>query len=389
MKKKAGTVLLAGGLICAVLLLKGVFSGVDVRQGIGSAGENRSKFPEQEKTFFKEETQPVCISADRYVYNTLNDEEKQVYDEILSVMLGHEREIRVNTLDIAVLDRAYKSVCADYGNLFWVSGYVYTQYTRGEELVGLEFAPQYTMTRRERERVQARIDERTEKILSGIPAEASDYEKAKYIFDYLASNVDYDVGAVENQNIISVFLYGKTVCQGYANATQYLLWEEGIESAVVTGEANGEPHAWNLARLDGEYYYIDTTWGNSAYVESAADDHRFINYGYFCITSGEIGVSHNADDNIRLPETSAVQNNYYVREGKYFSEWDPEAVGSVLKAAYEEGCAAVSVKFAREELYRQAKQYFMEEGHIGDYCAGLRNLYYMEDVQQRILTLYF
>lgn len=389
MKKKAGAVFLAGGLICALLLFKGGLPWAEVRQGAGSPVENGAKLSAQEENLRKEEVRTKSVSADRYVYSTLKDEEKRVYDEILSVMLEHKKEIRVDTLDIAVLDKAYKSVCADYGNLFWVSGYVYTQYTRGEELVGLDFAPQYTMTRGERERFEAQIDEKVQRIIAEVPAGASDYEKAKYIFDYLASRVDYDASVAENQNIISVFLYGKTVCQGYANATQYLLWKVGIQSAVVTGEANGEPHAWNLARLDGEYYYIDTTWGNSDYGEDTAEGRRYVNYGYFCVTSEEIAASHNADHFIRLPESAAVQNNYYVREGKYFSEWDADAVGNVLKASYDAGDAAVSVKFSQEELYRQAKQYFMDEGHIGDYCAGLRDLCYMEDVQQRILTVYF
>ncbi len=408
MKKRAGAVILAGSLLFAVFLLKCGFTGVDITQGSGSMAENMAGLPSWGKSRIEEVfgrlnrtggqageqvpggLEPVeSISTDRYAYATLDDVTKRVYDEILNAILAHEEKIRVDTLDILVLDAAYKAVSADYGGLFWVSGYVYTQYTRGDELVALDFAPQYTMTRSERDQTQAQIDQRTEAVLAGIAAGATDYEKARYVFEYLASNVDYDAGAAENQNIISVFLYGKTVCQGYANATQYLLWEQGIRSAVVTGEANGEPHAWNLAQLDGEYYYIDTTWGNSAYAGSDIGMQRFINYSYFCVTSREIAESHRANDYIRLPEATATRNNYFIREGRYFSEWAPDAAGSVLKTAYDAGEVAVSLKFATQELYRQAKQYFTKEGHIADYCEGLHSLYYMEDEQQRVLTFHF
>ncbi len=116
---------------------------------------------------------------------------------------------------------------------------------------------------------------------------------------------------------------------------------------------------------------------------------RFINYSYFCVTSREIAESHRANDYIRLPEATATRNNYFIREGRYFSEWAPDAAGSVLKTAYDAGEVAVSLKFATQELYRQAKQYFTKEGHIADYCEGLHSLYYMEDEQQRVLTFHF
>ena len=94
-------------------------------------------------------------------------------------------------------------------------------------------------------------------ILKNVDPSWGDYEKAKYVFEYLAGNVEYQMGTEQNQNIISVFLNKKTVCQGYANATQYLLTLLGIPAVVVTGTAEGDTHAWNLVQLDGAYYFMD------------------------------------------------------------------------------------------------------------------------------------
>ena len=58
-------------------------------------------------------------------------------------------------------------------------------------------------------------------------------------------NVEYQMGTEQNQNIISVFLNKKTVCQGYANATQYLLTLLGIPAVVVTGTAE-ETHTHGI-----------------------------------------------------------------------------------------------------------------------------------------------
>lgn len=331
----------------------------------------------------------VGVSAGKYVYTTLDGECQRVYDEIYQTMCDHTESVRVSTLDAAVLDEAYKAVTSDYGGIFWVSGYVYTQYTKGGELIGLDFAPGYTMTQEERDALQGQIDEKAAEILGGVAADASDYQKVKYVFDYLASNVDYALEAEDNQNIISVFLHQRTVCQGYASATQYLLEQLGIQSAVVTGEANGLAHAWNLVRMDGEYYYVDTTWGNSTFDSEQRGEERFINYNYFGVTTEEISVTHTPNDYFVLPDCTAREDNYYIRENRYFSEWDPDAVGALCKAGYEAGNATVSVKFASRELYQQTEQYFIGEKHIADYCAGITSLYYVGDTSQNVLTFRF
>ena len=329
------------------------------------------------------------VSEDRYAYQTLSETEKQVYDQIYYILSEHVKTIAVSTLDIEMLDRAYQAVMADHGEIFWVSGYSYTQYTRGDTLVGVDFSPNYTMTKEERARLQEQINDKVGKILSGIETEASDYEKAKYVFDYLTTNVEYRTDAENNQNIISVFLQKETVCQGYANAAQYLLSQLGIQSVVVTGTAGGQAHAWNLVQLDGEYYYMDVTWGNSAYTGVGGELGRYIDYHYFAVTSAELSATHTADDTLSLPECTAIANNYFVHEGKYFSEWQEAEIGALMAAAYQESTEVLSIKFATVELYQEALTYFIEEQHITDYCEGLESLQYLEEGEGLVLTIKF
>lgn len=329
------------------------------------------------------------VSEDRYAYTTLDEETQKVYDEVYQTMLLHEESVRVGTVRTDVLDRAYKAVIADYGEIFWVSGYSYMQYMKGSVMVGIDFSPGYTVTEDERKLLQEQIDAAVTEILAGIGTEASDYEKAKYVYEYLAGNVDYVVSAPDNQNIISVFLNGQTVCQGYACAAQYLLTQLSVQAAIVTGEANGASHAWNLVRLDGEYYYMDATWGNSTYAGEENGEDRFINYSFLGVTTEDMKMTHTANDNFILPECTATQDNYFVRENLYFTEWDPDAVGNLCRAGYESGDTVVSVKFSTAELWETARWYFIDELHISDYCAGITSLYYVEDERQNVLIFRF
>lgn len=326
--------------------------------------------------------------ADNYAYGTLDEAARTVYREALRAILEHRETVEVSATDTETLEKAYQAVCADYGGLFWVSGYAYTQYTRAGEPVGMDFKPKYTVDIDERKALQQQIDASVEELLAGVSIADSDYEKAKYVFEILVQNVDYDASVENNQNIISAFLSRATVCQGYACAAQYLLKLLGIQSAIVTGRANGESHAWNLVRLDGEYYYMDITWGNSRYLDEGSQTEKYVNYGYLAVTSEEIGRTHTPDDRLPLPDCTSMADNYFVREGRYFSEWAPEAIGALLSEAWNAGGMGTAVKFSSRELYAQAISYFIEEQHIADYCENITSIYYLEDEEQYILTFH-
>lgn len=367
-------------------------------------GETQEKMPETETALPEPETaapqekaqeEASAIAWDReayagdFAYLTLNDGEQQVYYEILTAMLEHRESVTVSTLDPQALELVYKAVCADYGGLYWVSGYVYTQHTVNGTPVSMDFAPKYTMDYEQRLKLQEQIDASAKEYLAGISVTDSDYEKAKYVFETLVQNVDYDASAKNSQNILSVFLGRATVCQGYACATQYLLHLLGIQSVIVTGSANGQSHAWNLVRLDGDYYYMDTTWGNSRYLDSTSRMEKYVNYNYLAVTSEEISRTHTLDNSFALPECVSMDDNYFVKENRYFEEWNPDAAGAVLAEAWNAGKADAAVKFASSELYEKALDYFITQQYIADYCQNISSVYYIEDEELRVLTFRF
>lgn len=332
---------------------------------------------------------PTSGSEDCYVYNTLSAEERVLYDQVCDAIYGFKEDVTVSTTDKEELKRIYECVLADHGDIFWSSGYTYHIWSRGDEIVGFTLSPNFTMDESEKDEMARDIDTVLAQWLEGISLGASDYEKAKYIYQTLINNVAYDSSASNNQNIISVFIDRATVCQGYANAAAYMAKWLGLQSSVVTGYANGELHAWNLIRLDGEYYYMDVTWGNSAYSGIEDSEGRFVNYAYLNITSEEIAATHTAKTLFPLPECRAYDDNYYHREGKWFETCDMDAIGHVFENAYLAGEQTVSVKLADVQSFNEVHRYFIEDSHIADYCPGITSISYLDSDDMCVLTLMF
>lgn len=62
-----------------------------------------------------------------------------------------------------------------------------------------------------------------------------------------------------------------------------------------------------------------------------------------------------------MPECTATADNYYVREGKYITEWEPEVIGQIYGAAYRNGAVTEEIRFSDTSLYDQAKAYLIDE----------------------------
>lgn len=98
-----------------------------------------------------------------------------------------------------------------------------------------------------------------------ISDDMSDMEKIKVLHDWVCENVSYseELSDDANHSDIAPFLTGVTVCDGYARALNLLLNEAGIETYYV----RSNNHIWNIVRLGGHYFHVDTTWddGESGY----------------------------------------------------------------------------------------------------------------------------
>ncbi len=342
------------------------------------------------KSEVKQELELVeCVSADRYVHNTLDKKLQLVYDEMLYAIMNFQDNVRLSTTNTEDVKSCYNAICADYGEIFWVESCSYGELSIKGKPYAVSFVVNYAFTPEEVAAYRSQMQPVIDGYLDRLAACESDYEKTEVLYRKLIKEVGYDLSAENNQNILSVFLGKETVCQGYACATQYLLQQSGIPCVIITGTAQGQPHAWNLAQLDGDYYYIDVTWGNADFSEGEAGDAPQVNYAYLNITSEELLKNHTLQVDFPVKLCESTENNYYRKKKLFFDKWDADAIGAKLGKAYDKGKDCVSVKFADSELFDQAWDYFIDEQRITEYCEGISQIYYVPDTDLNILTIYF
>ncbi len=363
------------------------------RQKDLAAGGTKENLPEQVLTRTDEELREE--QADCYAFGRLSEEEQEVYLEILEALLQFKENVKLSSCDKELISRVFQCVLNDHPEIFYVDGYSYTEYTLGSILKKITFTGSYRFSPEEVVEKQRQIDSYVNQCPAGMPENADEYEKVKYVYEYLIHHTDYDAAAKDSQNICSVFLEQKSVCQGYAKATQYLLNRAGVFATLVLGRVvGGEGHAWNLVRIDGEYYYVDTTWGDASYQAVGGGDYPVekiptINYDYLCVTTEQMEQTHTRENVVEMPECTSMDANFYVREGVYFTDFDEEKIEKIFTDSYERGDTYVTLKCEGPDIYRKMQETLIGEQGVFRYldCPD-KAVSYVENEKQYSLSFW-
>lgn len=96
-------------------------------------------------------------------------------------------------------------------------------------------------------------------------AQKTEAMKAKVAHDLVCNMTQYDTDfslsdSGYNQTAWSTFMMDETVCAGYSKAYTIIANGAGIETCGDTSPQGKYAHAWNRAKVDNGWYYVDCTW---------------------------------------------------------------------------------------------------------------------------------
>lgn len=355
------------GCLCAILITAGL--GVlfayslpwayaqfrdAVKKAAGETAEETVNMAFRRGADFPEITVTEETAGDFY-YQQLTDMEKTIYLELLQGVQDMKETILLHAGRGDSPEKVYEYLLYDRPELFWCNGNskmtVYEDYT--------EFHPGYACTSEVREERRRQIEQEAADCISGISAEASDYDKIKYVYEYIVKTVDYDENAPDNQNIYSALVGKSSVCAGYSRAAQYLLRELGIECIYVVGTAGAQnAHAWNIVNCWGEYYQMDVTFGDPVFLSSGEGEQlpeNIVYYDYLCCTDTDILTDHVPSSEVSYPVCNSDDLNYYKMSGMYYESFDPQILLGDMNDSILAGEEMFVCKFSDVQVYARAR----------------------------------
>ena len=307
-----------------------------------------------------------------YHYQHLTKKQQQLYQKIYNIAYDQEKDIQIGQNDMDKVTPIIEKVLKDHPEFFYIEEWTLTN-------KGI-FNFKYTFTKKGIKKYQKQLDTLVQQIKE-TTKDLDDYEKIKYIYEYLIQQCEYLEEADYNQEVISALIYHKTVCSGYAKALQYLLHEVGIEATYLTGmsdvsSGNNDYHAWNMVKYDNDYYYIDATWG-----DLVNSDFETVNYDYLMFSSEEMNKNYQIQD--PYEDTTNDNNTYYKKEGYYFDHYRIDDLKQKINLSQNE----CHFQFS-SEIYEHAKNRLVSQGDVYKIIdvSNDREIKYIDD--ERFHTIY-
>lgn len=253
----------------------------------------------------------TLLGDEFYFYrNTLNDLEKEAYDLMRAGMLNNQPFIYLPAgLKVDQAEKIYQCVLYDGPDLFWANPASDVYHSKKDpDMATAIFMARERVISDDIKATTKEVDKAIEKALADMWSMDKDIDKVKYAHDYLVRNNKYVAGDNWNQSAYSALVKGETVCAGYSKGLQYMLNKVGIPCTYLVAPG----HAWNLIKLDGEYYEMDVTWDDP--YQPGKD---LLSYSHFNLTTGEMSKrDHHGREEIskRVPMADGTKyafNNIY------------------------------------------------------------------------------
>lgn len=269
--------------------------------------------------------------------------------------------------------------------LFWITGFTTTSLFNKTKI---EIDVMNDYKKDELQTMYNDIIASADELISQIPAPLDTYGTVVFVHDYIITNCEYYTEGAESGeyglwgSAYGCLVDGKAVCQGYAQAFQYIMNRLGIECGICRGETKRGRHAWNYVNIDGDYYWIDLTWDDpvSEYGEIGEIKHT-----YCLIDDKRLMYTRTVDtDREFIPTCSKMNANYFVKNGTYLTSYSDIAVTDILNRYADSGQA--EIMFSDMTAYNDAIEHLFDNGEIWE-LTDSEQINYLKDDTMMILTI--
>ena len=189
------------------------------------------------------------ITMEQYYYNHMNKAQQAAYHSIFSGVKNLADEFQIPALEGEELYNVFFQMRLDHPEIFWVSSYKYRYYKDSPNLI---FIPEYLFDKKKICEHQKAMTARVEKLIR--PAQKlSEWEKEKYVHDFICENIRYDkLKKSYSHEIIGPLGQGVGVCEGIAKAVKVLLDALGVWCVIAICGNNPE-----TSEIRYDYFNLD------------------------------------------------------------------------------------------------------------------------------------
>lgn len=291
----------------------------------------------------------------KYYYNQLGNKEKQAYNNVLQKVETLPNSIEIPSLSKTELSTVFEALLYDNPLLFCL-GRTCNITTRG---LHSYFNAVYIMSASEYSQKKQRLVDKAAKIIASFGKSGSDSKTELNIHNYIVNNCSYENSGEENESsAYGALIDKKASCEGYSKAAKVLLDLAGIDCYVISGMSKNysgelESHMWDIVNINSNFYHLDVTWDDP--ISLSKNKSNEPRYMYFNVTDKEISKTHS--DFHSVNPCIATAENYYVKNGLYFTEYNEETRKQMAKALAAEvnaGGKKIEIKFSSSAVYNQA-----------------------------------
>lgn len=254
-----------------------------------------------------------------YYYSLMNKQQQRIYQVIKSGLESLSQSFDVERIDGTELSDIFYKLRLDCPEIFYASTFQYSFY-KDSTLVKMK--PVYLFEKNKIKEHQMAMTARVEK-LARVAKEKNDWEKEKYIHDFICENVTYDkLKKQYSHEILGPLGHGVGVCEGIAKSVKILCNQLSIPCIIAISENNPEKqikyrHAWNVVQINGVWYHLDATFDNSL-------GKKEVRYDYFNLDDKSIFKDHEPVI-YKVPSCSNGDHFYYKEKKLSFSKQEDVA----------------------------------------------------------------